>query len=172
MLAASFNGTDSSITMPAPVLDESFSIALWVRTNDKGGTDGWSKGHSLIDGFTGANGAGFGLWLDGGNLSFGVDKSNAVLTSKMAINDGVWHHLVATRDSAGKMQLYIDAKLDGEINGPADAKVTAKKLEIGARGGSAGSFYKGTMDQLQFFNYVLSPVDIASLCNRTKDSMP
>jgi hypothetical protein len=172
MLAASFNGTDSSITTPAPALDGSFSIALWVRTTDKGGTDGWSKGHGLIDGFTSASGAGFGLWLDGGNVGFRVGKSETVLTSKTAINDGGWHHLVATRDSGGKMQLYIDAKLDGEVSGPAAGKETPKKLEIGAQNGSVGSFYKGTIDQLQIFSYVLSPVDIASLCNRTKDSMP
>ena len=172
LLAASFNGTDSSITMPAPALDGSFSIALWVRTTDKGGTDGWSKGHCLVDGFTGANGAGFGLWMDGGSVGFGVDKPDAVLTSKTAINDGVWHHLVATRDSGGKMRLYIDAKPGGEVNGPVGGKEAAKNWEIGARNGAAGSFYKGTIDQLQIFNYVLSAGDIMSLFDRTKDSMP
>ena len=84
----------------------------------------------------------------------------------------MWHHLVATRDSAGKMQLYVDAKLDGEMNGPAGGKETAKNLEIGAKHGSAGSFYKGTIDQLQIFNYVLNATDVATLCNRTSGSLP
>jgi hypothetical protein len=90
----------------------------------------------------------------------------------MAVNDGTWHHVVATRDSAtGATQVYVDGALNASGTGPA-GKLDSPQIRIGDVVGGGGTFFNGTIDQLQIFDYVLNATDVAALCDRTKGSLP
>jgi hypothetical protein len=164
--AASFNGKDSYVAIPNPVTKD-FSIAMWLRTTDTGADGPWSKGRGLVSGSAG----GFGTTLTAGKLAFGV--STAAATSTAAINDGAWHHVVATRNAtSGALQIYVDGALNTSGTGPT-GRCGGADLRIGSikDGGSAACF-NGAIDQVQIFDYVLSATDVAVLCNRTKASLP
>jgi MSHA biogenesis protein MshQ len=164
--AASFNGKDSYVAIPNPVTKD-FSIAMWLRTTDTGADGPWSKGRGLVSGSAG----GFGTTLTAGKLAFGVGA--AASTSTAAINDGVWHHVVATRNAtSGALQIYVDGTLNTSGTGPT-GRSGGTDLRIGSikDGGSAACF-NGAIDQVQIFDYVLSATDVAVLCNRTKASLP
>jgi hypothetical protein len=168
-LAASFNGKNASVEIPNPVTKD-FSIAMWLRTTDTGAAGPWSKGHGLVSG----GATDFGTSLAAGKFAFGVGQPDTTLTSTSAINDGAWHHLVATRNSAtGATQIYVDGVLNANGTGPAGQLAGSSKLLIGAvKGVRSETFFHGTMDQLQIFDYVLSATDVAALCQRTQGSLP
>ena len=171
--AASFNGTSSYVQIVNPV-DTNFSIAMWINTTDTGGTGQWYAGHGLVDGYNGVNKADFGTALCGGKFAFGVGKTDTTLTSTTVVNDGKWHHLVATRNSTtGAMTIYIDGVLNGTVTGPTGIKSAAANLRIGdLKGGGTGTFYKGAIDLVQIFNYAVSATDVANLYNRSKPLVP
>ncbi len=169
--AASFNGKSSYIEIPSPNLDN-FSVVMWVRTTDAGGTAVDSQGHGLVDGF--AAGADFATSVKGGHFAFGMGKPDSTLTSTAAINNGAWHHLVATHDSkTGAIRIYVDGVLDKSGTGSVGSHRSNGNLWIGAiKSGGSNSFFNGVIDQMQIFDYVLSANDVAALCNRTRGSLP
>jgi hypothetical protein len=166
--AASFNGTSSYVQITNPV-STNFSISMWINTTDTGGTGQWYAGHGLVDGHTGTNTNDFGTALCGGKFAFGVGKTDKTLTSTGAVNDGKWHHLVATRNStSGAMAIYVDGALNGTVTGPTGTKSAAANLRIGdLKNGGTGTFFSGAIDQVQIFNYTLSATDVANLYYRS-----
>lgn len=96
-----------------------------------------------------------------------------VLTGNIAINDGLWHWIVATRDDA-YARIYIDGAMDAEVASP-DAinycnHAPASYYYAGAYIGAAyramiapstiGNFPTCSLDELQVLNYALSPAQV------------
>lgn len=162
--AAFFNGLNSCIQIPSPIASD-FSISMWLQTRDTGGTGQWYSGKGLVDGYMAAKTSDFGTALNNGKFSLGIGGPNTTLTSTRSVNDGYWHFVVATRDcSTGAMQVYVDGDLDATKRGPTATKGAADKLMIGSIGDrSSAGFFKGALDQVQIYNYVLSANDVTQL---------
>jgi hypothetical protein len=76
---------------------------------------------------------------------------------------GEWHHVVATYDG-DTMQLYHDGVLASETSGAGMLLDQSRPLLIGARShDSAASFFNGTVDEVGYFNVVLSLEDIQAI---------
>ncbi len=109
-LATFFTGTalvPGSTARPERGL-QSFSQELWLRTSTTRG----GKLMGFGDSRTGPSSQyDRQLWLDGaGRLRFGVNDGRlAVVASPTAVNDGRWHHVVATLGARGAT-LYVDGK--------------------------------------------------------------
>jgi uncharacterized repeat protein (TIGR03806 family) len=146
-----------------------FTIAFWSKTTTTGGTGQWFNGKGFVDGDVAGASSDFGTSLVGNKFAFGVGNPNTTITSTTSVNDGVWHHLAATRDNgSGQMNLYVDGVLQATANGPTEPRLAATVLRIGAiQSGGSGSFLSGIVDDVRLYNYVLSTNEIVALINTT-----
>ena len=168
-LAATFNGSNGSIRMPATV-ERNFSLACWVKTTANAGGTQWYNGMGIIDAEVPGVARDFGLALVGNRAAFGVGAADLTLTSNIAINDGNWHHLTATLDTGnGAMKLYVDGLLRASGTGPAGARSAPAFFHLGSINGDTG-FLNGSIDEARLYNKVLTQSEITRLA-RTSTSL-
>jgi len=106
------------------------------------------------------------LNLTGGKIRFTRNGSggNSSATSVASFNDGARHHIVATYDATVGTILYVDG-VQVATAGPATTPVTnTEPLTIAAdnTGIGGGTFYEGIMDEVAFYDHVLTPTRIAA----------
>jgi len=163
--AAQFDGLTSYVQIPRSIGDTDFSICLWLKSTDTGGVGNghWWNGKGLVDGEVSGGRADFGTALVGSKLTFGVGTPDVTLTSSSSVNDGQWHHLAVTRESAtGLMKMYVDGNLEGSTNGPAGVKDAPPSLRIGSLQ-TGNNFLNGLIDEVRLYNVVLEAGQIADL---------
>ncbi len=162
--AALFNGTTSYIQIPVSIRND-FTIAFWSKTTSTGGTPQWFNGQGLVDGDTSGANADFGTALIGNKFGFGVGNPNTTLTATNVINDGQWHHLVATRNgTTGLMTLFVDGVSQGAVTGPIGSRTAPGFLRLGGLQ-SGGGFFNGTLDDVRLYDYALSTNQIIAIMN-------
>ncbi|MFJ3552090.1 LamG-like jellyroll fold domain-containing protein [Streptomyces sp. NPDC090114] len=169
--ALEFNGTDGYAATDIPVLDTSggFAVSAWVKLSRM------PDSAAIIAAQPGNHSPGFELYysksLDRWVFNqYASDSPGAPIVRAMAeqpggVTAGTWTHLVgsySTSDDA--LQLYVDGKLVGQTvySTPWDAR---RGLQIGAGSysGVPGSFFPGTIDELQLFDKPLTASEVAKL---------
>ncbi len=96
-----------------------------------------------------------------GRLTFGVWTGfTNTITTDNAVNDGQWHHVVATQSTTEGMKLYVDGVLVG-TNGQTDAQDYAGYWRVGGDNhwGCCSPFLAGTIDEVAVYSSVLPPSD-------------
>lgn len=162
--AGNFDGTSGFIRIPASV-DTNFSIACWIKTTATGGVGQWYNGKGFVDAEVPGVAKDFGLALVGNKAAFGVGAADFTITSTNSVNDGNWHHLVATLDTgSGAMKLYVDGLLQASGTGPASARTGPVNFHLGSIGGVTG-FLNGSLDEVRLYKGLLTPVEISRLAN-------
>ena len=160
--AVSFNGSNgfvssnSSFSNPA-----TYSEEAWFKTTT-------TQGGKIIGFGNNANGTSGSYdrhvyMQDNGQIVFGVWTGQAnTITSKSPLNDGKWHHVVATQGTTG-MQLYIDGALDG-TNPQTGAQDYTGYWKVGGdvTWGSSSAYFAGAIDEAAVYPTVLS-------CNKSQD---
>ncbi|HXI71501.1 MAG TPA: PA14 domain-containing protein [Verrucomicrobiae bacterium] len=166
-------GAGNYVTIPRPVSND-FTIAFWVKTTTTGGSGQWFNGKGLVDGEMPGSVNDFGVSLVGNNAAFGVGNPDRTIFSTNAINDGNWHHVTATRDAtSGQLNLYLDGTFQATTNGATGTKAAAANLRIGAlQTLVAGSFFAGTIDDVQFFSRAFGAGEVPSLMNHPPSLLP
>ena len=97
----------------------------------------WWQGHGLVDGKADGPAHDFGTSLLDDRIAFGVGspaglKAGTTILSATVINDGHWHHIIATRQTqSGQMRLYIDGRQEAATTGPKGTKDKPSTLRIG-----------------------------------------
>ena len=164
--AMSFNGTDGYVQIPRAV-SNNFTLTFWVKTTATGGGSQWWAGKGLIDGEMAGGGSDFGTSLVGAKAGFGVGAPDTTIVSTTSINDGNWHHVAATRDSAsGEIKLYVDGALENSLVTTVTGALVPTNLRIGSlRPGVAAGFLAGSIDDARIYNYVLNVSEIGTLLN-------
>jgi len=163
-----FDGVDDYLQAAAdlaPTLRGSASLSFWIQTTQIGGSDaGNSPGVTGSDLAGDANDIHWG-WIDSeGKIvlsALGAD----VVRSATAINDGLWHHVVLTRNAAtGAGQVYLNGELSASATGPTGSATSAfhslGRIENPA--GAAG-YLRGRLDQIHVYNKVIDPSAIEVL---------
>jgi hypothetical protein len=164
--AAQFDGSSSFVSIPSSVTGD-FTVALWMKTTDTAGSAGaqWWAGRGVVDGEVSGGAADWGTSVVSGKFVFGVGSpgGDVSVTSSTSVNDGQWHHVAATRDTAsGAMQVYVDGVLRGSGVGPTGARTAPASLRIG--GILTGvNFLNGTLDDVRLYDRVLSASEVAEL---------
>ncbi|HCS78817.1 TPA: hypothetical protein DIV55_03660 [Patescibacteria group bacterium] len=142
-----------------------WTVSAWLNTTD---TQAY-----LVDSRT-SNQNGIGIYTDGANtLKIFVDHSGTLdkdySYTYAAIDDGVWNHIVLTRNADNSVTLYINGvaqtpsttTTDNDISVSSD---TWSSITIGARHSIDGTYnLAGEVDDFRIYNRVLTPAEIKSL---------
>ncbi|MES2922292.1 MAG: LamG-like jellyroll fold domain-containing protein [Verrucomicrobiota bacterium] len=164
--AVQFNGTGSFVKIPAAVTAD-FSIAYWVKTTQTGGTGQWWAGKSMVDADIPGVANDWGIALVGDKAGFGIGNAGAgdTILSTTAINNGAWHHVVATRVGAtGAMKLYVNGALQASGVGSAALRNAPGGIRLGSTL-YGGAYFAGAIDDLKIFNYTLGASQAAALAS-------
>jgi len=159
---ARFGGA-GMIVVPVSIRDD-FTIALWLRTRMPPiGTLQWFEGQGLVDAEFPGVVDDFGTALLQGKFAFGVGNPDTTLRSRSAVNDGRWHHVAATRESAsGRMTVYVDGASEGTTTGPTGAKTMPTRMVIGGLQTGANLFF-GEIDDVRLYTRALAADEIRDL---------
>ncbi|TYB97407.1 LamG domain-containing protein [Micromonospora sp. WP24] len=173
---ASFNGTSSSLSTTAKVVDttDSFSVAAWVRLNALPTTD-----DTVVAAQEATNAAGFhlGTRLVGSPLtprwSFLMKDSDVqASTTRAAFSStalttadiGRWTHIAGVYDrTAQKVRLYVNGTLTAEVDRTAAPWSAGGRFTVG-RGwsfGAPGNWFKGNLVDVQVYDRVLVAHDFS-----------
>ena len=163
--ALNFTGGDASyVEIPNP-LGNDFSIAFWLNTTTTGGAGQWWAGKGLVDGELPGATNDFGVSLVSSNIAFGIGNSDVTILSSNAVNDGQWHHVIATRNStSGAMQLFVDGVLRATGTGATGTRATPVSLRIASLQ-TGFNYLAGSLDEVRLYNYALSATEAKALAN-------
>lgn len=137
---ASFNGNPAVCGADVSLnIGEEIGISFWIKTSSENG-EIIKKGDNyyvfLEDGFV--------------NFNYGVE-----VKSEDEINDGEWHHIVATMTG-----IYVDSQLSS-------SKIIDKSGEINPEELKIGSF-NGFLDEMMIFNEGLANIEVSGIYNNQK----
>lgn len=147
------------------VLRTTASMSFWIKTTQTGNNTNWqAPGVAGIEQSGGGDDIFWG-WLDASG-HIGISKwDTPSAKSSVAINDGVYHHVVLTRESSsGAYKIYIDGALNATgTTGAGD--VGTNFTSIGRIEDTAGSheYLRADLDELMIFNTVLSDAQVSSI---------
>jgi hypothetical protein len=162
-LAVNLNGTNQFVQIPRSIQD-SFTIAFWVRTTTTGGTGTqWWQGQGLVDGEVANIVNDFGVSLLGSRVAFGVGNPDTTIQSTSNINDGAWHQVAVTRNATtGAMVLYVDGAQQATATGPTGTRNAAANLRVGSLQTNL-NFFAGQIDEVRLFGVALTAAQVAAL---------
>ena len=173
--ARSFNGSGSYVTVPQQVITDIISAGTWSFAC-------WVKHDPTIDVqgeylFTGGNGGshlGVGVGINITNAGefrafVGYSGSAPIAASTATINDGDWHHVVATYDGTN-IQLYVDNSPDGTVSAPSPTWSTANNVEIGRLGTTR--YWDGLIDEMAIYDRALNATEVGLLWDSGNGTNP
>ena len=102
-----------------------------------------------------------------------------IIQTPIILNDSTWHHLVSTINinsitSNCDVGIYVDGVLENSISSPGTITATlhgGDKTYIGSRDGSR-NYFRGNIDELRFYNSILTPKEITQLYNYGNPNLP
>ncbi|MFD2797250.1 PKD domain-containing protein [Promicromonospora vindobonensis] len=144
-----------------------FSIETWIRGGGSGRIVGFGNNNSATGTSTITDRL---LYVDsGGRLTFGVHDGGAdTLRSPGRVDDGAWHHVVATLGSGG-MQLFVDGARVANRADVTQGRAYDGYWRIGAdtlsgwpnRSLLGGDRYTGAVDDVAIYPTVLSAAKVS-----------
>ncbi|HET9765388.1 MAG TPA: LamG-like jellyroll fold domain-containing protein [Thermoanaerobaculia bacterium] len=180
--AARFDGATSFISVPdasgVNFGSGNFSVDLWLRTSVNGVNTGvWTildkrqSGQSAPAALTG-----YHVYLYNGRLGiqladFGYDN----YVSNLFVADGLWHHVAVTvdRTTQAGIRFYADG-VQGSVTGDPrthqGSLTNTVPLRIGTRSAAlSGAYWPGDLDEIELFNRVLAPSEVAAIAKAFKN---
>lgn len=166
--ALDFDGQNDFLSTADPLSDTlsgSASLSFWLKTTQQGNDDAaLAPGIAGVEQVEGDNDVAWG-WLDAsGRIGISAGSGTAA-KSQLPVNDGLWHHIVLTRDAAsGSLQVFLDGDLQNSAVGEVGQKTTHFS-SYGRIESSAGSshYFQGRLDQIHLFDRVIEPATVTQL---------
>lgn len=160
--SALFNGSTGIVdcgTSAALGLVTALSVECWIKTTNADGT----ANPIITKWLTSGSNYSFYLGRVGNLVSLYVGDLTHVDMSESLVNDGDWHHLVATVESSPSkvLRLYVDGIQQGTATWDSTGG-TGAKLEIGGNEDVSGEWFDGTIDEPAVYDYTLTPAQIAA----------
>ncbi len=163
-MAGRFDGQPGHFTevthSPTLNFEGSFSVILWIRTNETGQAQDLVTKYSTYAPNTGfytrLNPSG-GSQGQEGAFVFSVNPNQAYRASSVSVCDGEWHFCVGVfNTSAGAMDVYVDGELkNGPLQGIVPSSVTTNTRSI-----KMGDGYRGDMDEVIILSRALSAAEV------------
>jgi hypothetical protein len=147
-----FNGTQSYVDTPDLNFTGEFTYSLWINNSDNAGTRMWSSG-SGSQKFGGLSNKFFVRVIS--------DSDNAVLLPSA----NSWHHIVLTRNSNDKVDLYIDGQTSTRLFSDTVQSGTATFALLGNTNDGSNQLFMGKLDEVRLYNRALSPSEVQDLYN-------
>ena len=177
--AAKFNGRTAHIQVPmvkALQLD-TLSIEFWFKTTEKFDNTFWPGSASFVTIATSGDGTS-DFTINPAATTRGDDQGRLLFCTGPAdtgrdhylwspagyrLNDGRWHHVVATRTHAGVKHLYLDGRLAASEPDEGGKISNDRPLQIGGeQHHPRGGYLDGAMDEIAIYPHVLSAERIAA----------
>ncbi|HEV2691309.1 MAG TPA: LamG-like jellyroll fold domain-containing protein, partial [Verrucomicrobiae bacterium] len=109
----------------------------------------------------------FGTALVSGKFAFGIGNPDTTILSTASINNGAWHHCVATRQQAtGVISVYVDGSLQASATANRNTLNASARLLFGAVA-SGGGYFNGSLDDIKIFSRTLSGAEVLALYSNT-----
>jgi hypothetical protein len=143
----------------------SLSICAWIKAESfKSGNTGvvnkWGTGGAEDDQYK------LNLYSD--KVKFGLSDEPTNLVSISGIQLNKWYFITGVYDNAeSKIKVYIDGKLDNEMDLSFSIWNTNQFIEIGTH---HGSFFHGVVDDIRIYNLALSDTEIQALYQGTPNN--
>ncbi len=169
-----FDGVDDFIEATKTAALTTASLSMWVKVSGTFGAnerqslasnDDFNHGRDFIiaDTPTTTNDAYIAMFA--GAIIYG--KTSA--TGGIPINDGNWHHLVWTYDGSAGTSAAINMYVDGQ-NQYSNATYSSYwsyeiKFQYFGKPTAANTYFAGSMDEVAYFNSVLSSSDVTAIYN-------
>lgn len=168
--ALTLDGT-GSVSFPMSLhrwLGNTVTVSMWIQTTQVGTGNKWetpgvigapysaTSPHDMTE---------YGILDPQGHIgALFTDQVSDGVYSKVAVNDGNWHHVAITRNAtSGAVQIYVDGALSNSGTGGKGVLIQ-RVYSIGHLDftGSASS-WKGAIDDLEIYDGILSAGEIAAL---------
>ena len=169
-----FDGVDDFIEATKTAALTTASLSMWVKVSGTFGAnerqslasnDDFNHGRDFIiaDTPTTTNDAYIAMFA--GAIIYG--KTSA--TGGIPINDGNWHHLVWTYDGSAGTSAAINMYVDGQ-NQYSNATYSSYwsyeiKFQYFGKPTAANTYFAGSMDEVAYFNSILSESDVTAIYN-------
>ena len=148
-----------------------FTMGFWFRTTMVAPTSAqWYSGSALVDAEMCGETSDWGTALiDGGRVALGIGSPDITIKSTASnYNDGNWHFVTVTRNrTSGTVILYMEGVQVATSSGTYTGALNApSSIRLGSNPCAPSTVYTGSLDDLVFYNRVLSSTEIASLYNQ------
>ena len=167
----SFDGVNDYVEVSRQIADD-FSIAFWAKTTQTAaGDDFWWQGNGIIDADIPFQENDFGISLFKNTFAFGVGSSQLdqdyTVIGSTVVNDGSWHHCVATRNSeSGLISLYIDGVLQSQQAAAVGGLTASSVVRFGSMN-TDERYFAGQLDEVKFFDREIGDQEVAALYANT-----
>jgi hypothetical protein len=149
------------------------TICFWMRANPPTGAG--NTGAMLWDRRPDYGTAGIVLvQLDDGKLYLQSNNDYCAFGTALNVSDNTWHHVTATLNTgAGQaVTIYVDGVAAGTANNSAAWGWTAAQaIELGRSHDSYWKRYTGQLDDIRFYNRILTVGEIAQIANSADSVM-
>jgi beta-glucanase (GH16 family)/regulation of enolase protein 1 (concanavalin A-like superfamily) len=168
--AASFNGTDSYLTVPDNNLLDStsaFTLSFWFKANTLGNNVGLVSKRVNFDN---NNSYSTFLGLDG-KLTIDINSNNNRFTSNTTFNAGAWYHVAIVFNGglaeADRARLYVNGTLDKSSPETSTAIPNHTSLLCIGILAPGGNVFDGLIDEVRFHRRALAAAEITAITNET-----
>ena len=158
-----FDGTDDYVDITNTAFNGQFSFSTWFYTANNSQT-----GIIFGEGTGGGGSASPKIGIVTGNFFVRIvdlgssDATVAVPTSNQ------WHHLVVTRDSADKIDLYVDGGGANRLFGNVAQPGTYTLDKLGINGQYVDQQFSGRLDEVRVYNRALTAAEVQDLYQKTQ----
>jgi hypothetical protein len=171
--ATAFTAGSSVGTLPLALVtavSSDFSVGFWFRTTMTASSSSqWYGGNALVDAEVCGGTSDWGTALiDGGKVCLGIGNPDITIKSTTAgYNDGNWHFVTATRKQAsGTIELYMEGVQVATSSATSTASLLApNSIRLGSNPCAPTCVYTGDLDDIVFYNRVLSSTEVTNLYN-------
>ncbi len=105
--------------------------------------------------------------LTGPTTGTGVRVKPAMVASKRPVDDGQWHHVVATYD-AKRVALYLDGVEEDAVKASGAISLNNLGVTLGENEASRGRFFNGWLAEAQLYDRGLSADEVKKIYEKTK----
>ena len=169
--SAAFNGSSSRIQLPSQVSvatgNNNFSLSAWVYLNSMP-----SSNASVI---TTQNNYYFYILIGSDGSVKTYNQNIQVNSAAGVITTGQWYHIVATLDSTSGKNVYVNGNNVATSSNTSNCNsFTSGHNAVGyyTSNGSTFQYYlDGKIDQVRIFNKALSPSELPTVYNETKNTV-
>jgi hypothetical protein len=169
--SAQFDGT--AFVEITRVVSADFTVAMRVKTTSNASGGQWYQGMGLVDGEMVGSAADWGCSILNSKFALGIGAPDKTISTNRSVNDGEWHHIVATRNSStGVVQLYVDGVLDKTDSAATGPRTAPNELRIGATHANPPVRFVGNIDDLRLYGRVLSGGEVFSLAHPAGNTAP
>jgi hypothetical protein len=134
-----------------------FTVSYWYKTSIN------SQTGVIIGEATGNSGGGPKIGIVAGKLFIRLITSSDNTASTPTAN--LWHHVVLTRGSGDKVDLYVDGGSAQRLFSDAAQTGTYTVNKLMANGSDSSQHYDGNLDDVRIYNRALSATEVLQLYN-------